>query len=397
MDKDAKIERKRHFLINMAFWAVIIALIFLVFRYLINMLLPFFLALVFAAVSRPIARFLSSEVRWTKDKDGNRVPVRRRFIMNKTLAGILSVLLLFLVIGGLVTLIIVRLAGNIGDIVAAIPGIYTDTVLPELEEAAEDILAWAGKMDKTLLKTVEDAIPNVISSLGSAVTRFSVNAVTWISSFATKLPSILLNTIICLIATVFIAIDFDSIKDFINCNLPDAPLQMVIDVKDTFLDIVWQFLRSYALIFVITAAEITVGLLIIGVDRPLTLGLLISLFDAFPIVGSGMILLPWAIFTLMSGATVQGVGLFIVYAVVVIARQIVEPKIVGKHVGMKPIVTLICMYAGTELFGGLGLFALPIAVAILTDMNERGMIHLFKKPESPACTCNDDEESYEEE
>lgn len=395
MDKEAKIEKKRQFLVNMAFWAVIIALVFLLFRYMINMLLPFFLALLFASVSRPIARFLSSDVRWTKDEKGNRVPVKRRFSMNSTVAGIVSVLLLFLVMGGLVTLIIVRLAGSIADLLGAVPGIYTSTVLPELESAAERIVSWAGKLDADFLAAVEDAIPNVISSVGSAVTKFSVNAVAWISSFATKLPSFLLNAIICMIATVFIAIDFDAIKDFINSNLPDAPLQMVIDVKDTFLDIVWQFLRSYALIFVITAAEITVGLLIIRVGSPVALGLLVALFDAFPIVGSGMILLPWAIFTLMSGATLRGVGLFILYAVVVVGRQVIEPKIVGKHVGMKPIVTLVCMYAGTQLFGALGLFALPITVAILTDMNERGMIHLYNKPES-ASVGSEDGENYEE-
>ena len=395
-NKEARIQRRREFLLNMAFWAVILALVFFLFRYLINLLLPFFLALVFAAVSRPMARFLSSEVRWKKNAEGKRVPVERRFPMNKTLAGIVSVLALFLVIGGVFTLIVIRLSGRIGDLVAAIPGIYTDTVLPELEAASQRLLAWAGRMDENLLKAVEDAIPNVISSLGSAVTRFSVNAVAWISSFATKLPSILLNTIICLIATVFIAIDFDSIKDFITCNLPDAPLQMVIDVRDTFLDIVWQFIRSYALIFVITAAQIAVGLMIIRVEGAVTLGLLISLFDAFPIVGSGMILLPWAIFTLMSGETVRGIGLFVVYAVVVIVRQIIEPKIVGKHVGMKPIVTLVSMYAGTQLFGGLGLFALPISVAILTDMNERGMIHLYRKPEA-APAINEEDAAYEEE
>lgn len=396
MDKEAKIQRKRQFLVNIAFWAVILALVFLLFRYLINLLMPFFLALVFAAVSRPMARFLSSEVRWTKNTEGKRVPVKRRFPMNKTLAGIVSVLVLFLVIGGLFTLMVVRLSGKIGDLVAAIPGIYTDTVLPELVAASERLLAWAGRMDENLLKAVEDAIPNVISSVGAAVTKFSVNAVAWISSFATKLPSFLLNTIICLIATVFIAVDFDSIREFINCNLPDAPLQMVIDVRDTFLDIVWQFIRSYALIFVITAAEIAVGLLIIRVEGAVALGLLISLFDAFPIVGSGMILLPWAIFTLMSGETVRGIGLFVVYAVVVIVRQIIEPKIVGKHVGMKPIVTLVSMYAGTQLFGALGLFALPISVAILTDMNERGMIHLYKKPEA-APAGKENNASYEEE
>lgn len=392
MDKEARIERERHFLVTMAFWAVILALVYFVLRYMVKMLMPFFLALVFASVSRPLARLLSAEVRWKKDEKGNRVPVRRRFPMNKALAGILSVLLLFLIIGGLLTLIVVRAAGSIGDLVAAIPGIYTDTVLPELEETANELLDWAGRMDQSLLETVQEAIPNVITSLGAAVTKFSVNAVAWISSFATKLPSFLLNAVICMIATVFIAVDFDSITEFISTNMPDGPLQMTIDVKDTFLDIIWQFLRSYAIIFIITAAEIAVGLMIIGIRRPIFFGILISVFDAFPIVGSGMILLPWAIFTVMSGANMQGIGLFIVYAVVVVGRQVIEPKIVGKHVGMKPIVTLVSMYAGTQLFGALGLFALPITVAILTDMNERGLIHLYKKPEPAVSGSSEDEE-----
>lgn len=396
MDKEINIQKKRHFLVNMAFWAVILALVFLLFRYLINLLLPFFLAMAFAAISRPIARYLSSDQRKKKDEAGNIYYVKRRFTMNKTLAGIVSVLLLFLIIGGLAAFIIVRLAGTLRDIVVSIPGIYTDTVLPELEEAADALLEWAGRMDTNLLVAVESAIPEVISSVGSAVTKFSVNAVTWISSLATKLPSILLNTIICLIATVFIAVDFDAIRVFIRANMKELPLQMLVDVRDTFIDIVWQFLRSYALIFIITAAEIAVGLLIIRVNRPIFLAILIAVFDAFPIVGSGMILLPWSIFTLISGSTFQGVGLLIVYAVVVIVRQVIEPKIVGKHVGMRPIVTLVSMYAGTRLFGGLGLFALPITVAILTDMNERGLIHLYKRSDNPFSQPQGEEDALQE-
>ncbi len=394
-EREIKIQRKRHFLITLTFWAAIIALVFLLFRYLINLLLPFFLALAFAAISRPIARFLSSEVRWKKDKDGKRIPVKRRFPMNKSFAGVLSVLLLFLVLGGVATLVIIRLVGTIGDVVVAIPGIYSETVLPELEETADKLLKWAGRIDQAMLETVEAAISNVISAMGSAVVKFSMNAVTWVSSFATKLPSIMLNTVICLIATVFIAVDFDIIREFIKCNLRDMPLQMLVDVRDTFLDIVWQFLRSYALIFVITAAEITLGLLIIRVERPLMLGILISLFDAFPIVGSGSILVPWGIFSLMSGDPVRAVSLVLLFAVIVVVRQVIEPKIVGKHVGMKPIVTLVSMYAGTRLFGALGLFALPITVAILTDMNERGLIHLFNKPHTASAYAESDSEEGE--
>ena len=77
----------------------------------------------------------------------------------------------------------------------------------------------------------------------------------------------------------------------------------------------------------------------------------------------------------------MGIGLFILYLTVVIARQIIEPKIVGKHVGLRPVVTLSCMYIGTQLFGGIGLLGLPVTAAIIADLNDQGHIHLFKRAE----------------
>lgn len=376
-----KDEKKSRFLLNMAFYAVILALVFLFFRYFLKLMMPFFLALVFASLSRPLSRFLSSRVRWKKNEKGERVAMPRRVHLNPSLAGILSVLLLFALLGSLLVLVIIQLGDSIGSLVAAIPGIYTNDVLPVLENSAAELLELAGRIDESVMNAVAEAIPGLISSLGSTVTKFSMNAVAWISSLAGRIPSFLVNTIICLIATVFISVDFDGIRRFILCNLPEKPLQMVIDVKDTFLDIIWQFIRSYFVIFLITATEITAGLWIIGMESPLFFGVVIAVFDAFPIVGSGMFLLPWGVFKLVAGKLWQGVGLVALYLVITVVRQIIEPRIVGKHVGLRPIVTLVCMYAGTRLFGGIGLLALPVMVAILTDMNERGLIHLFRHPE----------------
>jgi len=381
LDNKNKMEHRRDFLINIAYWAVILALVFFIMKYFINMVMPLFLAVIFASVSRPISKFLSSDIRWKKGPDGVKVPVKRKLPLNSAVAGIISVLLLFLVIGGLLTLIGVRLVELVTDIITAMPTFYSDTFLPWLNESFLKIEALAARYDVEIFEMVQEALPNIVSSIGSMVANFSTTALSWLSTLAGKLPSLLLNFIITLIATVFIAVDFDAIKGFIKRNLPARPLQVVTDVKNTFVDIIWQFLKSYFLIFVITATEISVGLVLIGMDNPVLLGMLVATFDAFPIVGSGMILLPWALITLISGSTVQGICLFALYLTVVIARQVIEPKIVGKHVGLRPVVTLSCMYVGTQLFGGIGLFALPITAAILADLNDRGLIHLFKRAE----------------
>lgn len=381
LETDNKIERRRNFLVNIAYWAVILAIVFFIMKYFLNMVMPLFLAVVFASVSRPISKYLSSDIRWKKGPDGVKVPVKRKLRLNPSLAGIISVLLLFSIIGGLLTLIGVRLVELVTEIIMAMPAFYSDIFLPWLNDAFLKLENFAARYDVEILSMVQEAIPNIISSIGSFVANFSTKALGFLSALAGKLPSLLLNFIITLIATVFIAVDFDTIKGFIKRNLPPRPLQVVTDVKNTFVDIIWQFLKSYFLIFLITATEITVGLIIIGMDNPMLLGMLVATFDAFPIVGSGMVLLPWAVITLISGSLWQGIGLFILYLTVVIARQVIEPKIVGKHVGLRPVVTLSCMYVGTQLFGGIGLFALPITAAILADLNDRGLIHLFKRAE----------------
>ena len=365
------------FLINIAYWAVIVAIIFLVFKYLINLLMPIFLGFVFAAVVRPISRALSAKTRYVR-RNGKKVLVKRKFRMNRNVAGVISALVLFIVVGGLLTLIVIELADTVVDFVSYAPTFYEESVLPGLTDLYNRILVFAERFDVSVVDAIESALPNLISSIGSTVTSLSGTIISGITGVASKLPNILLKAIICLIATVFISVDFDRIKLFVTKNLPEKTLRVAVNVKDSFLEMIWQFIKSYAIIFCITVTEITIGLLIVGVKHPLLIAVLIGIFDALPIVGSGMILMPWAVITMLTGKLGRGLGLFIIYVVVVCARQVIEPKIVGKHVGLRPIVTLTCMYAGSKLFGGLvGLFGLPIAAAIIMDLNSSGVFHIF--------------------
>ena len=303
--------------------------------------------------------------------------------MNRTVAGVLSVVLLFLVVGGVLTLLFIRLSDTATSLISAVPGFYENSVVPGFERIYERLLEIAGRMDPSVRDALTGAVPNLITNLGSAVTNFSARTVAWLTSIATRLPSILLSTMICLIATVFIAVDFDRIKFFIRRNLPDKTLRIAVNVRNSFLEMVWQFLKSYFIIFCITTAEISLGLFVIGVGRPVLIALITATLDAFPIIGSGLVLLPWAVVMLITGSYGRGLGLLAVYTWVAVFRQIIEPRIVGKHVGLRPLVTLICMYAGTKLFGGMGLFALPIMAAIITDLNNNGVIHLFRAASGP--------------
>ena len=382
------------FLVNAAYWAVILALVYVFFRYLLRLLMPFFLALVFAAVVRPVSQWLSRETRYVKGENGEKVLARRIFHLNRTVAGILSVLLLFAVVGTLLGLAVFKLGDSTAALIAQVPVFYETSFVPGFNRIYERLLNLAGNLDPSVREMLMSAVPNLISSLGSAVTTYSAKTVSALTSFATSLPSILLNTMICLIATVFIAVDFDRIKDFFRKNIPGKPLRIAVRVKNSFLDMVLQFLKSYFIIFCITVAEISLGLLVIRVPKPVLIAAIIATLDAFPIVGSGLVLIPWCIVSFVTGNMFRGFGLLILYILMTVIRQIIEPRIVGKHVGLRPLVTLVCMYAGTKIFGGVGLFALPIMAAILVDLNNNGVIHLFQ---SASGTRTETEEPSEKE
>ena len=378
MGSESRRTRRVDFLVNTTYWAVIVAIVYFVFKYLLRLLMPFFLALVFAALVRPISHYLSRETRYVKNEKGEKVLVRRRVRMNRTLAGILSVVVLFLVAGGILVLVVIRVSDTAAALISSVPVFYETSVAPGFERIYTRMLELAERMDPSVKDALAGAVPNLITNLGSTVTNLSARAVSWLTSIATRLPRILLSTMICLIATVFIAVDFDRIKNFIRRNLSEKTLRIAVNVRTSFLEMVWQFLKSYFIIFCITTVEISLGLFIIGVEKPVLIALVIAVLDAFPIVGSGLVLLPWAGAMLITGSYIRGLGLLAVYTWVAVFRQIIEPRIVGKHVGLRPLVTLICMYAGTKLFGGMGLFALPIMAAILADLNSNGVIQLFR-------------------
>ena len=129
----------------------------------------------------------------------------------------------------------------------------------------------------------------------------------------------------------------------------------------------------------------------------LLLAIGIALIDIIPVLGTGTVLLPWAAISFISGNIRLGIGLLVMYIIILVIRQIIEPKLVAGQVGLPPIITIIAMYIGSKTIGILGFFILPFCVILLKVFNDEGIIHIFKngkereaaeikdKPEAPEC------------
>lgn len=126
-----------------------------------------------------------------------------------------------------------------------------------------------------------------------------------------------------------------------------------------------QYVRAYLLLGLLTFLEMFIGLAILGVRYAFILAWLIALVDFLPLLGTGVVLLPWAVISLLMGKTKMAIGLLILYGVNLLIRQLAEPHIVGKGLGLHPLISLIAVYAGWKLFGLVGMIFAPLAVAMI--------------------------------
>ena len=173
--------------------------------------------------------------------------------------------------------------------------------------------------------------------------------------------------------------DYDKIMKFCIDQLSDKKKALFFEIKAYIVGTLFVVIRSYILIMSITFVELSIGLSLIGIKNVLLVSLFISVFDILPVLGVGGVLIPWATICLILGNVGMAASLAVLYVVIVIVRNILEPKIVGKQLGLHPIVTLSSMFAGVQLLGGIGLFGFPIALSLLVHLDKKGVIEIFKK------------------
>ena len=358
-------DRRKKFIINAVYWAIVLGIVVFVTRYLLGLIWPFFLAFLFSWAMTPIIRWMTVKCH-----------IKHSFSV------FLCLLLFFGILGGLFVVVTVNIVSWVQDLVVWLPSLYRDTILPALQTATTRAQDFVAKLDPDAISVVQSAFDNVINSLSSAVSNFSLQAVGMVSGWVTQVPGRLLSILICIIATVFMTADFNRMTAFLLRQMPDRTRHVVVKTKETFIQVLKKYGRSYGIIMCITFCELLVGFLILRQDNAVLLAAIIAIFDIFPIVGAGFFLIPWAVINLLSGSIAKGLGLIAMYIVITVLRQFIEPRVVGHQVGLHPLVTLMAMLVGTKLFGGIGLLGLPLACAIMKSLDDTGVIHILRKEDA---------------
>ena len=347
------------FLIKFAYTAVILGLIFLGFRYALPLFMPFLLGFLFSVLLWAPARFLSEKLR-----------------ISRRLVSTILVTLFFILLATLTLLVGSQLFSYAKTAVSR----FNTVIVPAVESLTEAASKWTKRLDPNVVTALESIVDSVLLSLRSKIADISTRVVTAIMS---SVPSSFLNVIFMIIATYFISLDFGFLRWAMARRIPAETYEKIRAGTDYCKATVGRLLRSYALIMCITFVEQSVGLTILGVEYSILIAMAIAVFDILPVVGSGTIMLPWAVISLTTGDYKRGIGLLILYVIITVIREIIEPRIVGDHVGLHPLLTLMCMFVGYRVFGGVGLLGLPFLCAVLVGLERDGVITLLPQRDLP--------------
>lgn len=336
------------------------AAVWLFFRYLLTPMLPFLLALGLSALLEPaVQRFRAA------------TGVTRSF------AAVVLTSALLLVIGTAVSLLILRLAAELSawsahlpDAIDAFPALWNDALsrierwyisCPPFLRAALDHLADAlGK--------------NAASFVGTAGTIVMEK----VSSIASRFPSIGLFCVTTVLALYFTSVSYGTILAFLKRQLP-VPWQKrcrtaVQCCRSTML----RWLRSELILIFVTFLLLLLGFWWMKLPYALLAAFCISLVDALPVLGSGAILLPWAVFRFLLGDIHQGISLVALYAAALLSHSLLEPRLLAGQMDLPPVTVLLAMYLGFHFMGVRGMILLPILLLLLKQLHDAGVINLWR-------------------
>lgn len=221
-------------------------------------------------------------------------------------------------------------------------------------------------LDSDALKNLGIDIGEMTSTAISSITSSLVRGIsTAVMDALTNIPSLILSIIVFLLSAFYFSTDSDSASQMFLNILPESWQKKLPNVKVKLKKTLSGYLKAYLLIMLITFIEVFIGLSVLKVNYAFILAVIIAIVDILPVLGTGAVLVPWAIFAFIGGNNSLGIGLLILYGVTLVVRQIIEPKIIGSTLGLHPLMTLASVYIGLKLLGFAGIFIGPILALLL--------------------------------
>lgn len=332
------------------FTAGVLLLLWLGVRYLLPVLLPFFLAVLLALSAEPLVRFFHNKARMPRAA--------------ATGIGLTMTLGLLILV---VMVLFALLLRELGMLAGVVPDLE-DTALQGMDALQHWLTGLVNRTPNSVQPIVRRGVEGLFSDGTAIIDRVAARLLGLASGIISKLPDSVLGFGTWLLASYMISAKLPGIRGWIRGHMPpkwyDTYLPMLQRLKKSVLG----WLLAQCKLIGITFLVLTAGFFVLQIHYAPLWAALISLVDALPVLGTGTVLVPWSLVCFLQGESVRAIGLLGTYAAAALLRSVLEPRLIGKQLGLDPLVTLFSMYAGYRLFGLGGMILSPLLAVTVTQV-----------------------------
>ncbi|MDR0445603.1 MAG: sporulation integral membrane protein YtvI [Oscillospiraceae bacterium] len=336
------------------------ALLWLFSRLALQWFLPFITAFFISRAIEPAVLFMTNRLR-----------------LNRALAsGICSALILAAAVAA-ATLAVGRIIFELTAAAKNIPRLLalTPELIAELGARVRGAIASAPPEAREYITyATEEALRRGAEALGA----LSKGIITYISGILSGSPGFLLFILTAAVGTFFISGGYEEFTAFFLRQIPERLLSRLREVKTELRRTAAAWARAQLVLSGVTFLELTVLFCALRIDFALLLALAVSLIDMLPVLGVGAALVPWGVFELARGDAARAITLLAAFGVIVTVRGVMEPRLVGRRIGLPPVAQLIAMYSGFRAAGISGALIFTFGLIIVKLLNDKGYIRLWK-------------------
>lgn len=335
-------------LLNIVLTLIGVILAVLVVIWGIDFFMPFVIGWVIAMIANPLVRFAERKL---------------KIVRKHT-----SMVIIILVIGAIVGigyLLGAKIVHEIADLMQQMPTI-SQSFSVEFQNVRQNLSRIVMELPEGVQTSLQDFGSDLSEKMALLTANVSQWLVDWTGNFAKRVPSILIALIFTILSAYFFIVDRDKIIEFGRKNTPQVIQEKWRLLSDNLLHVLGGYVKAQLKIMLVIWVILSAGFFILGINYAVPIALFVSFWDMLPFLGTGTILVPWAIFKVLSGDIRTALGLLIIYGITQLVRRLIEPKLVGDSIGINPLATLIFMYAGYKWFGVLGMIlAVPVGAIII--------------------------------
>lgn len=313
--------------------------------------MPFLIAFIISLILEPIIKFIMKKTK-----------------LKRKTSSIIVFIIAIAVIIGLLTWGIASLISETSNILSNFNE-YADMIYNMIQNLIKNIDFSKIQIPENVMNTIQNS---ALEFLG-AITEWAKNALTGVVNFITSIPTIGIYVAVTLLSLYFICVDKIYMVDQLEHHLPETWVKKIGVHLKGLIQSLGGYLKAEVILIIISFVISLIGLYIFhfigwNIEYPLIMALIIGFVDALPIFGSGTVMLPWAVFTAFMGDIRLAIAIFVLWAIMSVVRQLIEPRIVSGQIGIHPIFTLIAMYTGFRFMGVIGMLIGPIILIILKNI-----------------------------